>query len=126
MVLSIKLLHGAQALRETVEKAENWISNAELHAQRIPRVKDNYETIEHQMQLPVARERGTVDSLTRGQLSVEVSQGDVAGGQTDIEVDQIWDVTIGYEGSDLHKTFTRWNGIAGLRNFKGAEQVLPL
>jgi len=109
-VLSIKLLHGAQEFRETIQKAENWISNAELHAQRIPRVKDSYERIEHQMQLLLTRERATVDSLTRGQISLEVSQGDLAGGQTDIEVDQIWDITIGYEGSDLHKTLARWDG----------------
>jgi hypothetical protein len=118
IVLSKKLLQGAQEFRQTMQQAENWISNAELHAQRIPRVKDRYEGIEHQMQLLVARERATVDSFTRGQISVEVSQGDIAGGQTDIEVDQTWDITIGYEGSDLHKTFARWNVSCRVADFQ--------
>jgi hypothetical protein len=118
IVLSRKLLNGANEFRETSQKAENWISNAELHAQRIPRVKDTYGKIETQMQRLLARERATLDSLTRGQISLEVSQGDLAGGQTDIEVDQIWDVTIGYEGSDLHKTLTRWNGNCRIADFQ--------
>ena len=40
IVLSKKLLIGAQKFRETTQKAENWISNAELHTQGITRVKD--------------------------------------------------------------------------------------
>jgi hypothetical protein len=118
IVLSKKLVQGAQEFRQTMQQTENWISNAELHAQRIPRVKDRYEEIEHQMQVLVARERATVDSLTRGQISVEVSQGDIAGGQTDIEVDQIWDISIGYEGLNLHKTLTAWDGNCKVAEFQ--------
>ena len=110
IVLSKKLLIGAQEFRETTQKAENWISNAELHTQRITRVKDTYEKIEHQMQLLVARERVTLDSVTRSQISVEVTQGEIAGDQTDIEVEQIWDFTISDDGANLHKTFARWDG----------------
>jgi hypothetical protein len=118
IVLSKKLVKGAQEFRETMLKAENWISNAELHVQRIPRVKDAYEKIEHRMQLLVDRERVTLDAVTRSQISVEVGQGDITGDQTDIQVGQIWDITIGYEGSDLHKTFASWDGNCQVSDFQ--------
>ena len=109
-MLSKKLLQGAQELRQTMQQAENWISNAELHAQRITRVKDTYEKIEHQMQSLIARERVTLDSVTRSQISIEVNQGDIAGDQTDIQVDQTWDFAVTDAGSDIHRTFGRWDG----------------
>ena len=62
------------------------------------------------MQSLIARERATLDSVTRSQISVEVNQGDIAGNQTDIQVDQIWDFTITDAGTDIQRTFGRWDG----------------
>ena len=39
-----------------------------------------------------------------------MTQGEIAGDQTDIEVEQIWDFTISDDGANLHKTFARWDG----------------
>jgi hypothetical protein len=117
IILSIKLQNGAQQFRQTIQQAEKWMSNAELHALRITRVQDTYEKIEHQMQSLIARERVTLDSVTRAQISVEVNQGDIAGDQTDIQVDQTWDFAITDAGSDIHSTFGRWDG-----NCQGSEE----
>jgi hypothetical protein len=110
IVLSIKLQNGAQEFRQTIQQAEKWISNAELHAQRITRVKDTYENIEHRMQSLIDRERAVLDAVARSQISVEVGQGDIAGDQTDIQVDQIWDFAITDAGTDIQRTFAHWDG----------------
>jgi hypothetical protein len=110
IVLTIKLGNGAQEFRQTIERAERWISNAELQAQRITRVKDTYEKIEHRMQSLIDRERVTLDGVTRSQISIVVGQGDIAGDQTDIQVDQTWDFAITDAGSDIQRAFGRWDG----------------
>ncbi|MFI5110077.1 MAG: hypothetical protein ACHP78_14720 [Terriglobales bacterium] len=104
IVLSTQLTEGAQRFRQTVQSAEKWIGNAELHADRIPRVKAAYEKIENQMRSLVAQERSEpYGSVARTQISVMVGQGDIAGGQTDIEVSQIWDFGIEEPGTGLYK-----------------------
>jgi hypothetical protein len=55
----------------------------------------------------------TLDYVARAQISVQVTQDDVAGDQTDIELEQIWDLTIRDEGANLQKAFTRWDGNCG-------------
>ncbi|MFI5088619.1 MAG: hypothetical protein ACHP7P_01000 [Terriglobales bacterium] len=114
IVLSTQLTEGAQRFRQTVQSAEKWIGNAELHADRIPRVKAAYEKIENQMRSLVAQERSEpYGSVARTQISVMVGQGDIAGGQTDIEVSQIWDFGIEEPGTGLYKDFTNWDGNCG-------------
>jgi hypothetical protein len=105
IILSAKLLSSAQELRQAVQSAEQWISNAELHAQRIPAVKDYYRKIENEMRSLVTRERGTPNSVARSQISVMVNQGDVAGTQADVQVDQMWDLSIGDSGQNLSRIF---------------------
>ena len=105
VTFTANLLKGAQELRQTVRTADTWISNAERHAQRIPEVENYYRKLEDQMRSLVAREHATSNSVARGQLSVSVSQGDVAGTQADIQVNQTWDLTIGDAGRNLSRTF---------------------
>jgi hypothetical protein len=129
IVLSRQLTERAQRLRQTVQSAEKWIGNAELHADRIPRVRAAYEKIENQMRSLVAQERSEpYGSVARTQISVMVSQGDIAGGQTDIEVNQIWDFGIEEPGTGLYQNFTDWDGNCGnpdqLRNRGAAPQSI--
>jgi hypothetical protein len=92
-------------MRQAIRSAEQWISNAELHAQKIPRVKDYYRQLEDKMRSLVARERRTQDSVDRSQISVMVDQGDVAGTQSDLQVNQTWDLSIGDSGQNLSRIF---------------------
>jgi hypothetical protein len=110
IVFSHKLAENTQKFRETVDNAERWILNAELYAQRIPTVKSRYEEIESRMQFLVATERETPDSVARSQISVTVGQGDISGGQVDINVDTLWDLNIVNSGSDLYLAFDKWDG----------------
>ncbi len=43
------------------------------------------------MSKSIARERVTTNGVARSQISVAVTQDDVAGVQTDVQVDQVWD-----------------------------------
>jgi hypothetical protein len=110
---SNKLMNISQQYRATVRSAENWIANAEAHAQRIPNAKADYEKIETEMESLVARERATSNPVTRSQIAVAVTQGDIAGGQVDIQVHQVWDIGIGNSGSELAKVFAGWDGNCG-------------
>lgn len=111
--LSIQLTDGARKFRQAVQDAEQWIAAAELHAQRIPVAKVRYHEIEAKMQSLVNTERRTPDPANRGQISVAVNQGDVAGNQVDIEVDQIWDISIGEAGKRIAGDFAGWDGKCG-------------
>jgi len=107
------LLNLARQYRERVVNAENWIANAEAHAQRIPNAKSDYDKIESQMRSLVGRERETPDSVTRSQIVVAVTQADISGEQVDIQVQQVWDIGIGESGSQLEKDFKGWDGNCG-------------
>ena len=107
-MLSRKLTDGAQQFRQTVQDAELWIGNAELHAQRIPAVTTRYQEIEAKMQSLVATERTTPNSVARSQISVTVNQGDITGEQVDIDVDQV-----GESGSRIAANFAKWDGKCG-------------
>lgn len=113
IVLSRKLTDGAQQFRQTVQDAEQWIGNAELHAQRIPAVTTRYQEIEAKMQSLVATERTTPNSVARPQISVTLNQGDITGEQVDIDVDQVWDINIGESGSRIAANFAKWDGKCG-------------
>ena len=108
IAFNAKLLKLASEYRETVANAENWIENAEAHAQRISNAKTEYDRIEKQMTSLVTRERTAFDPVTGSQIAVAVTQAAVAGEQVDIQVQQVWDIGIGESGSKLEKDFTRW------------------
>jgi hypothetical protein len=113
-ILGANLLGRAQAMRQAVQSAEQWISSAELHAQKISRVKNYYRNVEDKMRSLVAREHGTTNSLARTQLSVAVIQGNTTGMQLDAQVDQAWDPMID-QGRNLYHTLANapafcWDG----------------
>jgi hypothetical protein len=116
IILSNDLLERAQEMHRTIQNAEQWISNAELHAQRIPRAKEYYLKIEDKMKLLVARERITPSAVARTQISVMVIQGNVAGSQVDVQEDQTWDVPLEDSGKRLSQTL----GIYSERCWEGA------
>ncbi|MBZ5571519.1 MAG: hypothetical protein LAO09_06550 [Acidobacteriia bacterium] len=109
IVLTTKLLSGAQELRDMVCNAEIWIANAEMHVGRIPTAKARYEQIESEMKSLLTQERVTPNSAARSQISVAVMQGDVAAEQVDIQLQQVWDLGIGDSGLNLSKEFTKWD-----------------
>jgi hypothetical protein len=111
--LSRKLLSSAQKLRDMINSAEAWMASAEMHAGRIPNAKAAYERVEDQMRALVDQERRTSDPNARIQISLKVGQGDLAGERIDLEVDQIWDITIGSFGKDITQTFANWNADCG-------------
>jgi hypothetical protein len=111
--LSQELLDRARQFRAIIDQGEKWIADAELHELRIPRIKDSYDNIERQMQTLIARERQTVDSVTRTQISLDVGQGDLAGGQTDLQVEQVWDFSILSNGQSLYQSFAKWDERCG-------------
>lgn len=125
-----KLLDFVQQYRETVANAENWVANAEAHAQRIPIAKGDYDKIESQMRSLVGRERQTLDSVSRSQISVAVTQADIAGEQVDFQLQQVWDIDIGELGSKLEKDFTGWDGNCGtdqeLRRHGATDRTIAL
>jgi hypothetical protein len=113
IVYNTKLLSLAHQYRETVANAENWIGNAEAHAERIPNAKADYDKIESEMRSLVGREQQTTNSVTRSQIAVAVTQEDVAGEQVDTQVQQVWDIGIENTGSKLEKDFAAWDGNCG-------------
>jgi hypothetical protein len=113
IVLNRRLTDDAQHFRQTVQSAEEWIANAELHTQRILRAKSHYQDIEDKMQSLVSQERTMPNSVARSQISVMVDQDDIAGGQFDIEVNQLWDFGIETPGTGLNAEFAKWDGNCG-------------
>ncbi len=113
LALSKRLTDGAQHFRQTVQSAEEWIANAELHAQRIPRAKGHYQEIEDKMQSLVAQERAAPNLVPRLQIALMVNQGDIAGGQFDNDVNHTWDFSIEGAGSGLNSEFAKWDGNCG-------------
>jgi hypothetical protein len=81
IVRSRKLTDGAQQFRLTVQHAERWIANAELHAQRIPTVKTRYQEIEARMQSLVATERTTPNSVGSARLTKVKPRAGIKDGQ---------------------------------------------
>lgn len=108
IIINKKLVKNTQGLHQTVLNAEAWISNAQLHAQRIPAVKDQLQRFEVQMRSLIERERATVDSVTRSQISVAVIQLNVNAMQSDLNVNQLWDLTIRDSGQILAKAFASY------------------
>lgn len=110
---SKQLLNGSQELRAMVQNAEHWMADAEMHAGRIPNAKAAYRQVEDGMRSLIEQERRTLDPNARIQISLQVGQGDLAGGQIDLQVDQIWDIDIGSSGKDMKQTFANWNAKCG-------------
>src|SRR5579872_6971670 len=103
-----KLVGLTQQYRQTIDDGEKWIVNAELHSSRIPNAKTEYDGIEAAMRSLLERERHTLDANTRAQIALRIQQGDLAGERLDMQLDQIWDRSIGDPGAALDNTFTRW------------------
>lgn len=108
ITLSTNLLRRAQQFHQTVQSAEKWMADAQLHAGRIPGVKDYYRKLEDNMRSMIARERTSPNSVARSQLSVQVNQGDATGTQVDIQIQQTWDLNIGGAGRELSRQFASY------------------
>jgi hypothetical protein len=113
--LSAHLLSRSQQFRETMKRADRWTAEAELHAQRIAGVKDSYQRLEEKMRALVRRERNTPNPVSRGQLFVDVNQTDVAGTQADINVEQVWDRSIGDGARGIQAEFASYPTDCGIR-----------
>jgi len=113
IVLTRELSNHAGELRGAVQRAEQWISNAELHEQRIPKAKQYYRTIEDRMRSLVQRERGTPDPIGRSEISYKVNEGDYAGDQIDFQIEQLWDQEIGDGGRNLKDEFAKFPSACG-------------
>jgi hypothetical protein len=107
VILTTELSNRAGELFGGVQRAEQWISNSELHEQRIPKAKEYYQTLEDRMRSLVQRERGTSDAIARSEISYKVNEGDYAGDQIDFQVEQLWDREIGNVGRNLKDEFTK-------------------
>jgi hypothetical protein len=114
---STNLRNLAKQYRETVSNAEGWIANAQLHAHRIPNARRQYDQIKDAMESLLDRERHTLDSNIRAQIALKIEQGDLAGEQLDVQLDQIWDMGIDEPGARLKREFSGWDGNCG----KGAQ-----
>jgi hypothetical protein len=79
-----------EQFRQTEHDAEVWIQGAQLHASRIPTVKDHYNQIQNAMLKLIEREKSTPDPVDRAQLSIDVNQKSIDGDLLDIDVHQTW------------------------------------
>lgn len=93
--MSLGISNGARGLRQAIQNAEQWIPNAETHAQRIPLGEKLYERIDGRMQSLVAQERVSGSSIARERIAIVVSQGEMMGSQMDSKESQVWDDSIG-------------------------------
>lgn len=105
IIFNSKLTNAAQELHQMALNAEAWTTNAKLHAQRIPEVENYYRSLENRMNSLISRERRTLNGVARNQISVAVIQANVAGTQADVQMNQLWDVTIINSGENLAKQF---------------------
>lgn len=116
--MSLNILSGSQGLQQAVHNAEQWISNAEMHAQRISSGKEFYARIDNRMQSLIERERATSSSATRAQITAVISQGDALGGQMDAQENQLWDDSIGPTGAGIRQKLS-----TGLTLCKQGEKI---
>ena len=97
-------------IRQRIQAAEAWISEAELHAGRIPGAKDHYRSIEKKHASARQVRACNVGGVARGQLVVQLNQG------TSPATKRIWKLTrcgtskLAMRGPRLHREF------AGLNN----------
>lgn len=129
VLLSGDIVSRTQEMRRTIQAADGWISNAELHAERVPTVKSESLKIDDEMRTLVARERVTTGSLARGQISLRVGQGNLAGNQIDLQVNQIWDLPIVAAGRSLSQklaTYSErcWPGAGEQYRKNGADSLV--
>lgn len=63
----------------------------------------------------ISQERATRNGVGRSQISVAVTQADIAGDQVDLQINQIWDLGILDAGHDLNERLASWDGNCGPR-----------
>jgi len=84
------LVRAAGGYSQAINAASSWMTSSNLHVSKIPAIEQNYRRIESQMESIIQRQRVTANGVDRSQLAVAVNQGDVAGSQFDIQVEQVW------------------------------------
>lgn len=89
---------------KNLRAVEAWIVQATGSIQKLPGVKAQYRALSERMTALVKRTQVTTDDVARGQLSVAVSQGEIAGDQADIKGRLVWD-RLERSGRDFEKMF---------------------
>ena len=121
-LFSIALDKNAAAARTATLEAQKWTVEADTHARRLPRAKEALATISAKMESLLRRQRETRESVARSQVSVAVSQGDVAGVSADSQIDGVWDAFI-QSGNFIAKSLASFPndcGTAGQLESRGA------
>jgi hypothetical protein len=113
--LSMNLLGVAQQLQRMSVRAEKLISDAEVHSRRIPAVHQHYQKIEDDMRALLAAERSAANPVARGQMFVRINQGEIAGTQADLELNRIWDQSIGGSGQALSREYQHYTSNCDIR-----------
>lgn len=106
-VINDALTKTARAADQTMVNIQSWSIAANDHASKLPKAKARYAAIEDEMSKLIARERVTTNGVARSQISVAITQDDVAGVQTDLQVDQVWDELL-RSGNDLARALAEY------------------
>lgn len=128
IVFSSNLVKETNRAEQNVRFITAWITDASTHLQRIPNARALIQKISGQMQALVERERTTRGDVARSQVSVAVSQGEVAGDQADMQVDQVWDqVTAGgQQAAQIFQSYHRGCGTPESLEASGAAHPVVL
>lgn len=79
----------------TIRRADQWLSDAQLHVGRIPAVTERYQEMEVQLQKIVSRQRMTPSGVLRSQLYVAAIQVNLQGDQLDMQGENVWGAVSG-------------------------------
>lgn len=106
LILTKEVLKRVHGWQDALGNAESWIMTADAHAQKIPGIKDYFEKLDTRMRSLVKKEKTTFNAVERGQIAVAVNQSNIEGNQADLQIDQLWDRTIGDSGRNLENGFS--------------------
>lgn len=107
IVLSARVEKVAKTMEQTVRDAKAWGTDAEVHLQRIPSVKEYYQKISAKMETLLQRKRMAPNAVMRSQIGVAITQGSVAGTQVDVQANAVWD-RIEERGAALSRSFASY------------------
>jgi hypothetical protein len=91
---------------ETLANTKSWLSYAQKQMEHVPELEARYRSAESKMRELVNRERSTANGVDRSQISVAVSQGQVAADSWDVEVDSTWQRILN-ETATLNRNYSK-------------------
>jgi len=92
---------------ERIREVNAWSTAVQTQVSKLPKIRARYEFIEKEMRRLIDRERATRSADGRSQIAEAVTEGNVAGMQTDFEVNQMWDALI-VSGSSLERSLATY------------------